>query len=339
MKKVKKVLAVALVAAMVFGLSACGSSSSSSSTTKSSSSAATSSTKSTSNMKIEVILKTLASEYWSYVQAGAVAAGKELGVSVDVVGASSETSFDEQMSMIETALGSSEYSAITIAPLQPDMVATKIADTNIPILAVDTKIPSDKVKTFIGTGNEAAAKTGGEYAAKQLIASGVSAPTAVCISGVQGDTTAEARLSGYKAGFEGAGGKILEVQYADAVADKAVTVMEGFLQKYDHIDAVLCNNDDMAMAAARAASDAGKATGTEFVGFDGISSACKAILAGQETFSVAQDPYQMGYKAVELAIKAANGEKLDDFYDTGVEMITKDNAQARLDKMNGYLGK
>lgn len=116
--------------------------------------------------------------------------------------------------------------------------------------------------------------------------------------------------------------------------------MEAVMQNHpEGIAMIVCNNDDMAMAAARAAKDNAAYKNTVFVGFDGISSACTAILNGEETMSVAQDAYGMGYKAVQAAVKALNGDKLDSFIDSGCSVVTKDNAQARLDTLNGYLGK
>ena len=76
------------------------------------------------------------------------------------------------------------------------------------------------------------------------------------IAGVQGDQTNTARMNGYKAGVEEAGGTFLsdEVQYADATADRATTAMEAIMQTHPEGIAIICaNNDDMAMAAARAA--------------------------------------------------------------------------------------
>ena len=62
------------------------------------------------------------------------------------------------------------------------------------------------------------------------------------------------------------------------------------------------------------------------------------LLAGEETMSVAQEAYDMGYKAVEAAVKAVNGETLDKFIDSGCSVVTKDNAQERLDTLKGYIG-
>lgn len=337
----KKIVAMLLAGAMLTSLAACGNGSSSapagSGTQSGSGSAAA-----PSAAKIQVILKTTASEYWGYVKAGCEAAGKDLGVEVKVVGAASETSYDEQMNIIETALGSNDYSALVIAPLQADMVATKIANTNLPIIAVDTKIESDKVLSFVGTGNEVAATGGGKAAVEAAKAAGWKDLKAIAISGVQGDTTATARMTGYQKGITEAGGEFLanETQYADAVADKAVTSMEAIMQNHpEGIAMILCNNDDMAMAAARAAKGNAAYAKTIFVGFDGIISACDAILAGDETMSVAQDAYGMGYKAVQAALDAVNGKTLEKFIDSGFSMVDKANAQERKDTLNGYLGK
>ena len=291
---------------------------------------------------VDVILKTTASEYWSYVKAGAEAYMAENdGVTVEVKGASSETAYDEQQNMIETDLNSGAYDAFVIAPLQADLVKTLIAGQTAPIIAVDTDIDAPEVLSFVGTGNEDAAAMGGKAAVEAAEAAGWTEIKAIAISGVQGDGTATARLTGYQKGVEEAGGTFLvdEIQYADAVADKAATSMEAIMQNHpEGIAIIVCNNDDMAMAAARAAKGNEAYANTVFVGFDGIQSACNAILAGEETMSVAQEAYDMGYKAVEAAVKALDGETLDEFIDSGCSVITADNAQERLDTLKGYLG-
>ena len=291
---------------------------------------------------IDVILKTTASEYWGYVQAGANAySADNPNVNVEVKGATSETAYDEQQNMIETDLNSGAYDGFVIAPLQADIVSNLIANASAPIVAVDTNIPSDKVLSFVGTSNEDAAYMGGEEAVAAAKAAGWSEIKAIAISGVQGDGTATARLTGYQNGVNAAGGEFLEgeIQYADAVADKAVTCMEAVMQNHpEGIAIICCNNDDMAMAAARAAKGNAAYANTIFVGFDGIQSACNAILAGEETMSVAQEAYDMGYKAVAAVVDALNGKTLEKFIDSGCSVVTADNAQERLDTLKSYLG-
>lgn len=336
----KRLLAMLMTGAMVASLAACGGGSSTPADDTQKDGGNKAST--TSGCSVDVILKTTASEYWSYVKAGADAYSKDNpDVKVEVKGATSETAYDEQQNMIETDLNSGAYDAFVIAPLQADLVKTLIAGQTAPIVAVDTNIDAPEVLSFVGTGNEDAAAMGGKAAVEAAKAAGWDKVQAIAISGVQGDGTATARLTGYEKGITEAGGEFLkdEIQYADAVADKAATSMEAIMQNHpDGVAIIVCNNDDMAMAAARAAKGNAAYAKTIFVGFDGIQSACNAILAGEETMSVAQEAYDMGYKAVEAAVKAVNGETLEKFIDSGCDVINKDNAQKRLDTLKGYIG-
>ena len=191
---------------------------------------------------ISVILKTTASEYWGYVVAGANAYQKDHpNVTVTVKGATSETAYDEQLNMIETDMNNGDIDGYVIAPLQADMVANMIAGQTKPIVAVDTDIDAPEVLSFVGTGNEAAGKLGGEAAAKLAKERGWEEIKCIEIAGVQGDSTNEARMAGYKAGIEAAGGTFLsdETQYANAVADQAVTCMEAIIQNHPEGIAVI----------------------------------------------------------------------------------------------------
>ena len=295
-----------------------------------------------SGYSIDVILKTTASEYWQYVQAGALAYMQDNpDVTVTVKGAPSETSYQDQLNMIQTDLAD-DYDGYVIAPLQADMVANLVSGVEKPIVAVDTKIEAPEVLSFVGTGNESAGALGGAAAVEAAKAAGWTDIKAIEIAGVQGDTTNTDRMNGYMKGIEEAGGDFLEdeVQYADAVATKAVDAMNGIMSRHPEGIAIICaNNDDMAIAAAKAAADSGNEAyaNTIFLGFDGIQSACDAILEGRLTMSVAQQGYEMGYMSVEAVVNALNGETIEEFIDSGADVVTAENAQERKDTLQGYL--
>lgn len=338
--KTRRILAAILGGAMVLSMAACGStggsSTAASAAAESTAAGAAASTagKGNSDITIGVILKTLSSEYWGYVAAGVKQAEKDLGIKVELQGPPSETSYNEQSNMIETTLSAGKADALVIAPLQPDMVVTKLQEATMPVLFVDTDAKYDKKVAFVGTSNETAAKTGGEYIAK-LIGKG---KKAVLIGGVQGDPTCEARMKGYREVLEASGIQVLGIQYANATADKAVQVMENFMQTYPQIDAVLCNNDDMAMGAQRAAAQAGRADKMKFLGFDGNATSVQSIIDGKETASVAQAPYDMGYQSVVNAVKAVKGEKVEKNIIVETKLIDSSNAKeylATLKKMSG----
>lgn len=290
---------------------------------------------------IKVILKTLASEYWQYVGNGCRQAGEDLGVTVDVLGASSETAYDEQLSMIETTLSSSDCDAMVVAPLQAETVATQIAGTDLPIVAIDTAINSDKVLSFVSFNNEELAAMGGKAAVEAAKDKGWDKITAIGIMGVQGDSTSEARIAGFKQGIAEAGGEYLsaETQYADSVADKAVTCMEAIIQAHpEGVSIIVANNDDMAADAARAAAAFPAYKDTIFVGIGGNLAGIDAILAGQETMTVAVDGYDVGYLGVQAAVDALNGKTLEKFIATDATVVTAENAAERRAEVEKRLG-
>lgn len=332
----KRLMAMMLAGMMTMSLAACGDSSD-----KGSGDAA----KGDDEYHISVIMKTLSSEHWQFMKAGCEKFMEDNeGVAVDIKGPPSETSYDEQLNEIETDLAVSDYDAYVIAPLQSDLVANLIAGESRPVIALDTNIEAPEIVSFVGTGNEAAAKAGAVEAVKAAKEAGWKDIKCIEIAGVQGDATNTARMNGYIAGVEENGGDYLEneIQYADAVADKAVNCMEAIMQTHPEGVAIICaNNDDMAVAAARTALESGNKNyeKTIFLGFDGQITACESILNGQLTMTAAQQAYDMGYMACETALAAAKGEKVEKVVDSGTEIVTKDNAQERIDRLNGYLGK
>lgn len=319
----KKTL-IAAVSAAALALSACSMGASESTTGGS--------TAGDDTVKVGVILKTLSSEYWSYVAAGVKAAGDELGVEVQLQGPASETAYDEQNNMIETMLADDSLDALVISPLQPDSVVSVLGSTEKPILFVDTDAPYENKVSYIGTGNEVAAEAGGEVAA-QMAGEG---STAAWIGGVQGNTTSDEREAGFIKGLASGGVEVTVKQYADGLADKAASVMENLLVSNPELKVVVANNDEMAAGAARAAQAAGK--DLIIFGFDGIQAGVQNVIDGSVAGTVAQDPYGMGYKAVEAAVAAAKGETVESFIDTGSTVITKDNAEDYLATLREQLG-
>lgn len=304
------------------------------STTTAGTTTAGTTTASGEKIKVGVILKTLSSEYWSYVAAGVKQAEKDLGVEVALQGPASETSYDEQNNMIETMLSDQSVKALVISPLQPDSVVSVLGDTEMPILFVDTDAPYEKKLSYIGTGNEAAAFKGGEYAAK-LIGSGAKA---VWIGGVQGNTTSDQREKGFIDALEAGGVEVVAKQYAEGLADKAASIMENLLTRLNNdVQIVVCNNDEIASGVSRILSQAGL-NEVLVVGFDGIQAGVQNVIDGKVGATVAQSPFNMGYEAVKQAVAAAKGETVEKLVDTGAEVVTKDNAQQYMDKLQEQLG-
>jgi ribose transport system substrate-binding protein len=334
----KKILALLTTVVMIVGLTACGGSKDKTTSKPEESKETTNSGETPekaedSNIRVGVILKTLSSEYWSYVAAGVKQAGEDLGVTVDLQGPASETAYDEQNNMIETMLSSPDLDAFVISPLQPESVVSVIGDTNVPVLFVDTDAPYENKVSYIGTGNYEAAYLGGDYAAKKA----GKGSKAVIIGGVQGNTSSDERERGYREALEANGVELAAVQYAEGLADKAASIMENLLTSLDNdVDIVLCNNDEIATGASRSVEQAGL-NDVIIVGFDGIQAGVQNVVDGKFTATVAQSPFDMGYSAVEKAVAAAKGEDVMKYIDTGAIVITSENAETYLAELKSKL--
>ena len=337
----KKLFALFLAMVMALSLVACGGDTTTTTEETTDDTAAEETTDSTesaddSQYEIAVVLKTLSSEYWGYVKAGCEAAMNDLGVKVTVVGPGAESEIEQQVAMIEQQIGAG-CDAIIVAPNDAGAAAGALASSIgvIPVLSVDTNVGIEGQTSFVGTSNVDAAKEGGLWAAAQA---GEGA-NAVIIYGQEGDNTSNMRLEGYKAACEEAGVTVLETLSGQNTTDGATKTMEDLLNAHPgEIDIVLCHNDDTAIGAMNACKSA-NVSDMIIVGFDGNQSAVDLILAGEMIkATVAQQPYQMGYQAVEAALKAIKGEAVDEVINAPVEVVTAENGQAYLDNLAAMKG-
>ncbi|MFC4767116.1 sugar ABC transporter substrate-binding protein [Effusibacillus consociatus] len=155
------------------------------------------------------------------------------------------------------------------------------------------------------------------------------------IAGALGNPATDERIKGAKKALEAAGMVIATEQPADSDKAKAMSVLENILQTNPDIKGVFSANDDMAIGALRAIE--AKGLKIPVIGTDGTIEAVESIIAGSLAGTVAQSPYEMGYKGVENALKVIRGEKIEKRIDSGVDVISKENAQKKLDFLKGIL--
>ena len=333
----KKLFAMLLSLAMVLSLAACGGTTTEETTTDDTTTEETGDAGATSDIEVAVVLKTLSSEYWGYVKAGCDAAAADLGISVNVDGPGAESDIEGQVSMIEQQIGAG-CDAIVCAPNDAGAAAGALQaalDAGIPVLSVDTNVGIEGQTSFVGTSNVDAAYEGGKWAIEQV---GTDAK-AVIIYGQEGDNTSNMRREGYQKACDEAGVEVLDALSGQNTTDGATKTMEDMLNAHPgEIKMVFCHNDDTAIGAMNACKNAG-VTDVTIVGFDGNESAVDLILAGELIkATVAQQPYEMGYQVVEAAVKAINGEEVEETINAPVEVVTAENGQAYLDNLASMKG-
>jgi len=106
--------------------------------------------------------------------------------------------------------------------------------------------------------------------------------------------------------------KIVEQQSAEWQRSKGMDLTSNWLLAGTHFDAVVANNDEMAIGAAMALQQAGKAKGEiAIVGIDGLPDGLAAIKRGMLVASVFQDPKAQATAALQAALKMIKGEPVE----------------------------
>lgn len=108
-------------------------------------------------------------------------------------------------------------------------------------------------------------------------------------------------------------------------------IMRGWLAELgrENIDAVISNNDDMALGALDALEEAG-IHDVVVVGIDAIPEALRAIRDGRMAGTVLQNPVLQGKGAVEIAVRALNGETQAQNVILSSEIVTGKNIDSFL---------
>ncbi|KJZ52171.1 sugar ABC transporter substrate-binding protein [Pseudomonas marginalis] len=106
--------------------------------------------------------------------------------------------------------------------------------------------------------------------------------------------------------------KVVEQQSAEWQRSKGMDLTSNWLLAGTQFDAIVANNDEMAIGAAMALQQAGKAKGEiAIVGIDGLPDGLAAIKRGMLTASVFQDPKAQATQAVKAAVRMIKGEPIE----------------------------
>ncbi|MGW1213674.1 ABC transporter permease/substrate-binding protein [Streptomyces sp. NPDC002499] len=276
---------------------------------------------SSSNPKMGLSLSTLNNPFFVQIRAGAQAEAKKLGVDLTVTDAQNDAS--QQANQLQN-FTSSSLGAIIVNPVDSDAASNsvKAADkAKIPVIAVDRGVNKASVDALVASDNIA----GGELAAKTIAVKLGGSGKIVILQGQAGTSAARERAQGFSDGLKAYPGiHVVAQQPADFDRTKGLDVMSNLLQAHPDVQGVIAANDEMALGAIKAlGSKAGKSVWV--VGFDGTPDGLTAVKGGSLYASVAQQPTQLGKIAVENALKAIQGKKVQQTIKVPVKVVTKEN--------------
>ena len=104
------------------------------------------------------------------------------------------------------------------------------------------------------------------------------------------------------------------------------TICANALAQYgDDVEVVFCNNDAMALGAYAAIEAAGRTVGEDIylLGVDALDECVEMVNNGTMTGTVLNDHIGQSHTAVDVAVKALNGEPIDNYYWVDYVKVTK----------------
>ncbi|KUN73042.1 transporter [Streptomyces canus] len=276
---------------------------------------------STANPKVGLSLSTLNNPFFVQIRSGAQAEAEKLGLDLTVTDAQNDAS--QQANQLQN-FTSSNLGAIIVNPVDSDAASNsvKAADkAKIPVIAVDRGVNKASVDALVASDNVA----GGELAAKTIGEKLGGKGRIVILQGQAGTSAARERAAGFARGLKAYPGiQVVAQQPADFDRTKGLDVMSNLLQAHPDVQGVIAANDEMALGAIKAlGSKAG--TSVSVVGFDGTPDGLNAVKDGTLYASVAQQPSQLGKIAVDNALKALEGKKVEETIKVPVKVVTKEN--------------
>ncbi|MER5714623.1 substrate-binding domain-containing protein [Streptomyces sp. NPDC002132] len=275
----------------------------------------------TANPRVGLALSTLNNPFFVQIQSGAKAEAKKLGVDLTVTDAQNDAS--QQANQLQN-FTSSGVDSIIVNPVDSDAAGPSVRSADkadIPVIAVDRGVNKATTDALVASDNVA----GGELAAKTVAQKLGGNGKIVILQGQAGTSAARERAEGFAKGLKAFPGiQVLAQQPADFDRTKGLDVMSNLLQAHPDVQGVVAANDEMALGAIKALG-AKAGTSVQVVGFDGTPDGLKAVEEGTLYASVAQQPSQLGRIAVDNALKALRGEKVEQTVKVPVKVVTKQN--------------
>jgi inositol transport system substrate-binding protein len=284
--------------------------------------------------KIGVTLSSFEHQFLVKVREAMTEKARELGVQIQFVEAQGD--IGKQLNQIQTFL-SQGIDAIIVNPV--DTMATPkmtelVTKAGVPLVYVNLQPAEEtlpKGVAYVGSEEIVSGKLQGEAIAKLLNNKG----NLVIMMGELATQAALLRTEGVeKVVAQHPEMKIVGKQTANWRRNEAIDLMNNWLVAGTKIDAVVANNDEMAIGAILALQQAGSKDVKKVVvaGIDATADALTEMEKGNLDVTVFQDAKGQGGGAVETAVKLIKGEKVESFVWIPFELVTPENYKEYLNK-------
>lgn len=291
------------------------------------------------------ILSARGNPFWQAVEQGVREKSAELGIEPVIYMMTDDRAIEEQLN-----------TCLNVITLQPKIIVMSSLSANVGVQCfmqaqkkgivvgdVDANLSVEAAKEegvdlafSVGSDNYLVGNNAGDYLADEMKGK---APKILILEGPPSSNNGTKRVAGFKDRLEE---KLPEAKVEASISGnwdqlKAMTITTDVLQRVPDIDVVYAANDMMALGAMEAIKSAGRTGEIIIIGVDGVGAARDAVLAGTMSATVAQLPYLMGARSVELAVDAVAGKAKGHTEVTPTPVLTTDMLKANTDPVLKYV--
>ncbi|CAN7211066.1 substrate-binding domain-containing protein [Caballeronia sp. 15711] len=235
----------------------------------------------------------------------------------------------EQANQLQDLVTVNKINALVIFPFESASLTQPVAQVKkkgVYVTVVDRGLTDTSAQdAYVAGDNTAFGKLPAEYLAKTMDGKG----DIVALRGIP-TTLDNERWAAFESVIkQHPDMKILDAKYANWNRDDAFKVMQDYLTRFKHIDAVWAADDDMMIGVLKAIDQAKRTDIKEVFGGAGSKEAVKRIMDGDKLVQadVSYSP-KFIYDAIKLTAEARlKGEKLPATTIIPSVLITKDNAK------------
>jgi ribose transport system substrate-binding protein len=250
---------------------------------------------------------------------------------IDLTWLSANDDVNTQASQVEQFVNAG-VDAIVIAPVQADSLAPQIAQAkakNIPVIAVNTSLADTSQLTATVLPDDVSA---GAQEMTQAARGMNSSGKIVILQGPLGSSPELDRTKGIEQTLaKNPGIQVLAKDTANWKRDEAVNKTKNYLSSFGtQINAVVAENDDMALGALQALREAGR-TDVKVVGIDGIQDGLNAVKDGSLVGSSLQHGRVELASGLAVALRAVKKQQFNKSYTYTMPAIEQGNVDKFID--------
>ena len=281
-----------------------------------------------------------ASPFWVIARKGTEKATQDIpGIQVEFRIPGDGTAAEQQR-LVDDLLAQ-KIEGIAISPVDPtnqtDMLNRAAAQTLV--VTQDSDAPNTNRICYIGTDNVGAGRQAGQLVKEALPNGG----KIMVFVGVLDAANAQQRYQGLKEALAGSNVQILDVRTDNTDRVRAKSNASDTLVKFADIAGMVGLWSYNGPAILSAVKDANKTDKVKIIAFDEEDETLAGVKSGEIYATVVQQPYEFGYRSMELMSKILNGDK------SGIPAskqifvptiaVKKDNVEQFTKELNQRLGK